>query len=111
MYNRNQILQPISYLNLQNRNLNLKIYKTYPAHLHIDLLPGTQGQGLGGRLLAHFEDHVRERGAPGVHLQTTNYNYKAVPFYSKHGYELAYETAIDHPLLEDLRLLAFVKPL
>ena len=87
-----------------------EIAGVYPAHLHIDLAPGTQGQGLGGRLISHFEDHLRHRDAMGVHLLTTNYNQKALRFYKKHGYEIVYETGvIHHPMLDDLRLLGFCK--
>ena len=32
----------------------------YPAHLHIDLLPETQGQGLGRRLIETLEAALRE---------------------------------------------------
>ena len=37
----------------------------YPAHLHIDLLPETQGQGLGRRLIETLVDALQERACPG----------------------------------------------
>ncbi len=40
----------------------------YPAHLHIDLLPGVQASGWGRRLISTFFAAARTAGAPGVHL-------------------------------------------
>ena len=40
----------------------------YPAHLHIDLLPETQGQGLGRRLIESLFTDLRARGVTGLHL-------------------------------------------
>lgn len=62
----------------------------YPAHLHIDLLPRAQGQGLGRRLLETLFLALRARGAPGVHLEVGLTNARAVAFYRKVGFmELA----------------------
>jgi ribosomal protein S18 acetylase RimI-like enzyme len=67
------------------------ILERYPAHLHINLLPGHQRGGLGGRLIGAFEERMREKGARGIHLVTTDQNIKAVPFYRKNGYEIVRE--------------------
>lgn len=64
----------------------------YPAHLHIDILPEYQGQGIGTRLMKTFEDHLIKHGVPGVHLYTSSLNRKAVPFYQKMGYIVWEET-------------------
>ena len=89
-----------------------EISETYPAHLHINMRPGSQGLGIGGRLLRRFEDHLRAFDVCGLHLRTSNYNRKALPFYEKYGYRLVYATeVVVHPLLDDLRLLTFVKRL
>ncbi len=37
----------------------------FPAHLHMNVLPEYQRQGLGGRLMARFLDSMRAAGAPG----------------------------------------------
>jgi GNAT superfamily N-acetyltransferase len=37
----------------------------YPAHLHIDLLPGFQGSGYGRQLIGTFCAAVAEAGAVG----------------------------------------------
>ncbi len=60
--------------------------EAYPAHLHIDLLPEYQRQGIGGRLLETLEARFLELGLPGIHLVTSNHHTKSLPFYEKHGY-------------------------
>ena len=84
----------------------------YPAHLHINLLPGCQGQGTGTRLIQHFEEHMIGLGSKGLHLGTSNKNFKAVPFYHKMGFKIVQESEIiPHPLFDDLRYLMFAKEL
>lgn len=91
---------------------NDPIISKYPAHLHINLLPGYQGQGMGTRLMHQFEEHMIGVGAKGLHLGTTNKNTKAVPFYRKMGFEIVHESEIiPHPLFDDLRYLMFAKAL
>lgn len=58
----------------------------YPAHLHIDLLPELQGQGIGRRLIARYVKALRERGVPGVHLVATADNTGALAFYPRVGF-------------------------
>lgn len=88
------------------------ILTDYPAHLHINVLPGYQGRGVGGCLINHFELHLRSMGVTGLHLQTSNHNTKAVPFYKKMGFEVIWQSGIaPHPLLDDLRFIAFGKQL
>lgn len=57
----------------------------YPAHLHIDLLPETQGQGLGRRLIETLFDELRRRGVPGLHLGMNPDNAGAGAFYERLG--------------------------
>jgi len=63
----------------------------YPAHLHINLLSGYQRRGLGERLIRTFEDHMKQKRVPGIHLITSTLNTKAVPFYDKLGYRVVRE--------------------
>lgn len=57
----------------------------YPAHLHIDLLPETQGQGLGRRLIATLFDELTRRGVRGLHLGMDPNNTGAAVFYERLG--------------------------
>lgn len=89
-----------------------RVIAKYPAHLHINLLPGFQSQGTGTRLMKHFEAHMWDLGIQGLHLGTTNKNLKAVPFYQKMGFEIVQESEIvPHPMFNDLRHLIFAKKL
>ena len=58
----------------------------YPAHLHVDLLPGAQGRGAGRRLLEHLFGQLRERGVPGIHLGVGAANPGARAFYERVGF-------------------------
>ena len=59
---------------------------TYPAHLHIDLLPELQGQGWGRRLIEILIERLRERGVPGLHLTASTDNAGALAFYPRVGF-------------------------
>ena len=59
----------------------------HPAHLHIDLEPAAQGKGWGRRLIARFEDELRERGVTGLHLTVSATNSGAIAFYERLGLE------------------------
>jgi ribosomal protein S18 acetylase RimI-like enzyme len=59
----------------------------YPAHLHIDLLPRIQGQGIGRALLERLFESLHRAGAEGVHLGVAEENERARRFYSHLGFE------------------------
>ena len=59
----------------------------YPAHLHIDLLPESQGSGMGRRLTEVFIDKLKELNVPGLHLGVGKKNTGAVKFYEKIGFK------------------------
>ncbi len=64
-----------------------KKYKDdYPAHLHIDLLPGYQQKGLGRQLINALFDHLKEKGVKGVMLSVCIGNKGAIKFYEKCGF-------------------------
>ncbi len=52
----------------------------YPSHLHINVKPGYQGQGVGRLLIARFSKLCRDRGSPGIHV-VTGAKSRAVNFY------------------------------
>ena len=59
---------------------------TYPAHLHIDLLPAFQRRGHGRRLIGAFLNAARRRGAPAVHVGMLTANTGARTFYHRLGF-------------------------
>jgi ribosomal protein S18 acetylase RimI-like enzyme len=59
---------------------------TYPAHLHIDLLPEVQGQGWGRRLIETLSAALAERGVSGLHLAASTGNTGAIAFYPRLGF-------------------------
>ncbi|MCB9059478.1 MAG: GNAT family N-acetyltransferase [Calditrichae bacterium] len=63
----------------------------YPAHLHIDLLPIAQGQGMGRKLISVFSDRLKHIGVPALHLQVGKSNEGAVKFYKKVGFHVIKE--------------------
>jgi ribosomal protein S18 acetylase RimI-like enzyme len=86
----------------------------FPAHLHMNVLPGYQRQGIGGRLMARFLGAMREAGAPGIHLVTSTENKKALPFYRREGFTVFKELPTklwEKKSPPDVRTLVFVKSL
>jgi ribosomal protein S18 acetylase RimI-like enzyme len=59
----------------------------YPAHLHIDLLPEYQGQGLGRQLIDAFRGELVSRGIEAFHLSMDPANVNARAFYDRLGFE------------------------
>jgi ribosomal protein S18 acetylase RimI-like enzyme len=64
-----------------------ELLRTYPSHLHIDLLPRVQGRGIGRRAILHLLHALRARGSEGVHLELSAKNDRAFKFYSKLGFK------------------------
>lgn len=58
----------------------------YPAHLHIDLLPGWQGRGYGRALMTALFRALHERGVAAVHLCMLSANTPARAFYDRLGF-------------------------
>lgn len=67
------------------------IVADYPAHLHIDLLPRTQGHGYGRTLIEWLCGELAASGIPGVHLGVGCDNTNAIAFYE----HLGFSTALD----------------
>jgi ribosomal protein S18 acetylase RimI-like enzyme len=64
------------------------IFKPYPSHLHIDLLPRAQGQGQGKHMIERLLHALVEAGSRGVHLGLYARNKRAFNFYSKLGFHI-----------------------
>ncbi len=78
------------------------LLERFPAHLHVDLLPRVQGQGLGRRLIETLAAALRERGVPGVHLGVDSRNEGAIAFYGRVGFVEARRHEWGHTLALDL---------
>ena len=59
----------------------------YPAHLHIDVLPEYQRQGVGHMLVDALCAHLKTKGVKGVMLTTGKDNVKGRGFYKKYGFD------------------------
>lgn len=59
---------------------------SYPAHLHINLLPEYQHKGLGRELINTFVSALREAGVPALHLSMWAANVDARAFYNRVGF-------------------------
>jgi GNAT superfamily N-acetyltransferase len=70
---------------------NQDLYKEYPAHLHIDMLPTLQGKGLGRKLMDTLFEELNRQGVPGVHLGVSSSNTSAIAFYKKLGFSTVKE--------------------
>jgi ribosomal protein S18 acetylase RimI-like enzyme len=64
-----------------------EVVAEYPAHLHIDLHPRAQGQGLGRRLIDTLFGALRARHVTGVHLGVAAANSRAIGFYTHLGFQ------------------------
>jgi ribosomal protein S18 acetylase RimI-like enzyme len=67
---------------------------SFPAHLHIDLLPPFQHAGHGRRLMETFFAAVARAGAAGVHVVVRADNAAAIGFYHRLGFS---RLAVDDP--------------
>jgi len=63
-----------------------RIYRAYPAHLHINIHPDYQRRGIGHLLVRRLLDHLAEQGIPGVHLIVGADNRTGIGFYRKYGF-------------------------
>lgn len=63
--------------------------ESYPAHLHIDLLPSQQGRGAGRALMEAACAALAAQGVRGVHVVTERANGAAQAFYPRVGFEAA----------------------
>lgn len=62
------------------------VLRSYPSHLHIDLLPRVQGAGWGRKLITRVMVALAAAGSPGVHLGVSATNERAIGFYRRMGF-------------------------
>ncbi|MQB43423.1 GNAT family N-acetyltransferase [Rhizobium sp. ICMP 5592] len=58
----------------------------FPAHIHMNLLPRTQGQGIGSTLLEKWLSNARDNGVKGVHLGASAGNCSGIRFWASRGF-------------------------
>jgi len=64
---------------------------SYPAHLHIDILPEGQGKGMGRKLIEVFKNKLIEMNVTALHLEVGKRNTDAIKFYEKVGFNMIKE--------------------
>jgi diamine N-acetyltransferase len=69
-------------------NLVYKLHKLY-------VLPDCQGSGIGRQLIAHIARDISAQGASVLLLNVNRYNYNAIAFYEKNGFEHYRDEDID----------------
>ena len=60
----------------------------YPSHLHINLVPRLQSQGLGRQLMNTMMRALQEQGSAGLHFFVWSANQRAVGFYRHLGFTM-----------------------
>ena len=70
----------------------IKLYEKwndeYDAHMHIDVKPGYQHQGIGAMMIQRMFEHLRGIGCKGVMLLVSKKNENANRFYQKNGMDI-----------------------
>jgi len=83
----------------------------YPAHFHINILPGHQGEGIGKKLLSAFETMIRSERIQGMHITTTSANKDAIGFYKHLGYNVVMKAGTTIWGKSDVERIIMVKSL
>ncbi len=68
------------------RIMSADIVEAYPAHIHMNLLPRLQGQGVGGMLLKQWVSQARKADVRGIHLGVNAGNQGGQHFWSSRGF-------------------------
>lgn len=61
--------------------------KSYPAHLHVDLLDVCRHQGVGSRLMNELKAYLKQQNVPGLMLSCGFDNKNAIRFYERNGFK------------------------
>jgi ribosomal protein S18 acetylase RimI-like enzyme len=60
--------------------------ENYPAHLHLNCHPESQGKGLGRQLIKQYINQLQRQGVSGVHIITAK-DALNIGFYKKTGFQ------------------------
>ncbi len=71
------------------------LVNAFPAHIHMNLLPRLQGQGMGTRLLDQWLTTARAAAVRAVHLGANANNHGALRFWGSRGF-----SRIEPPLVD-----------
>jgi ribosomal protein S18 acetylase RimI-like enzyme len=63
-----------------------ELASAFPSHLHINLVPRLQGQGMGRQLITTVISALRDQGSHGLHLHVGHGNQRAAAFYRHVGF-------------------------
>jgi GNAT superfamily N-acetyltransferase len=63
------------------------VVRAFPAHIHLNLLPRLQGQGVGARLLAAWFEAAGRRGSGPAHVGVNHTNARGLRFWAAQGFE------------------------
>jgi GNAT superfamily N-acetyltransferase len=88
----NESLEASMIRSLHSRYKPPEEISSYPAPLHIDILPEGQGLGMGRRLMAKFLQQLHDFDVPGVHFGVSKMNGRAMAFYTHLGFHPVSET-------------------
>ncbi len=64
--------------------------KSYPAHMHIDILPDYQGNGLGTKMTQTLLSNLKQNGVSGIMLTVDTVNAGARRFYKRLGFDTVF---------------------
>jgi GNAT superfamily N-acetyltransferase len=71
------------------------LVQAFPAHIHMNLLPRLQGQGMGTGLLDLWLSQARSAGVRAVHLGANADNHNGIRFWTSRGFN-----RLEPPLVE-----------
>ena len=75
------------HISAENKIAQRYVRHGYTAHLHVNVLPECQRQGIGTQLIQTLENKLIETNVEGVHLICSKNSKIALAFYEKNGYE------------------------
>ncbi|MBV8684365.1 MAG: GNAT family N-acetyltransferase [Caulobacteraceae bacterium] len=64
-----------------------QVKQAFPAHIHLNLLPRVQGQGVGALLLAAWFEAAGRRGVGAAHVGVNHTNARGLRFWASQGFE------------------------
>ena len=84
-----KIYHPLARLIGKSTIRSFQKYGTeYPAHLHINMRPGYEGQGIGTRLMDTLITHLLATNIHGLALGVSTNNKRGQKFYQKYGFHI-----------------------